>query len=348
MGIWGQESGEMMTLTLDQVRKLALSALIAAGTSSKNAGPVAESIVEAEADGLRAIGLGYLPTYCEHLLCGKVDGQVAPQISDVAPAALLVDAGTGFAHPAIALGRPLLAEKVRQNGIAVMSIYNSYACGVLGHLVEPLAREGLLSLVFANAPANIAPWGGRKPLFGTNPFALAAPRENGHPMIIDQATSVVTKVALLRRAAQGLPLPEGWALDDQGHPTTDAQAGLKGSMSPAGGYKGANLAIMVELMAAVMTGAVSSWATTSFGNNEGGPPKVGQLFIAINPGLLSRNTYFERVEELAREILNQQGTMLPGDDRLAERRRSIVEGVTIDCSLHEKIQSYAIEKGNDE
>ncbi len=156
-------------VSLDEVRALSLAALGAAGVARENAGPVAESIVWAEADGLAALGLTYLPHYCAHARCGKVDGRAVPAVRRIAPAVVGVDAATGFAHPAIAAGLPALAAAAEENGVAALAVTNSYACGALGHLVEPLARRGFLALGFANAPANIAPWGGRRPLFDQPP-----------------------------------------------------------------------------------------------------------------------------------------------------------------------------------
>jgi (2R)-3-sulfolactate dehydrogenase (NADP+) len=229
----------------------------------------------------------------------------------------------------------------RQNAASVAdSITNSYACGVVGHLVEPLARQGLLALAFANSPANIAPWGGSDPLFGTNPLAVAVPRKDHDPMIIDQSSSVVTKVALLEKAAQDLPLPKGWAFDRQGKPTLDAQKALQGSMAPAGGYKGVGIALLVEIMAAGLTGANWSFLASSFGNDEGGPPRTGQFMVAVNCSAFGENRFLERFEFLCSRILNQEGTRLPSDRRWALRARAEREGIYVEKELIEKIESY--------
>lgn len=325
-------------LSLDEVRTLSLAALIGAGTSPANAGPVAESVVAAEADGIRNIGLGYLPTYCAHVACGKVDGLAEPVITRPAPGAVLVDARTGFAHPAIAAGLAPLAQAARENGIAALAVTNSYSAGVLGHLIEPLAEEGLLALAFANAPANIAPWGGAKPLFGTNPLAVVVPRAGAGPLVIDQASSAVTKVAILERSAQGRDLRPGWALDKDGRPTVDPEAAMTGSMAPAGGHKGACIALWVEIMAAALTGASFSFQASSFGNNEGGPPRTGQFLMTIDPARFNPG-FGQGIEDLAAAILAQEGTMLPGDERLAARKKAAAEGVRVPESLLNKIKA---------
>jgi len=337
---------KMTCLTLPQVFRLSLDVLMGCGASEENAVPVARSIEQAEADGLRTIGLGYLPTYCEHLKCGKVDGRAEPLVEQTAPAAIRVDARHGFAHPAIVKGVERMREVVAENGICAMGVGNSYACGVLGHLVEPLAEDGLLAMVFANAPAIIAPWGGRTPVFGTNPMAVAIPCQGRPPVVIDQSSSVTAKVSIFERKEKGLPLEPGWALDREGNPTLDPDQALAGSMLPYGGYKGAGMALLVEIMAAGLTGANWSFDAPLFSNNEGGPPKTGQFFICLNPELYGGSPFSQRLQVLFDAMLDQPGTQLPSDERVSARRKSQIEGVVVDIPLLERLERYR-EQGQD-
>ena len=176
-------------MTYDEIETLAARALIASDVAPENAAAVAKSIAAAERDGQAIVGLSYLPTYCDHAACKKVDGHAQPRLEQLSPVALRVDAGTGFAHPAIALGLPALIDAARQSGIAALSVTNSYACGSLGYFVEDLAAEGLISLMTANASPSIAPFGGKTPFFGTNPLAFAVPRDGHAPLVIDQSSS---------------------------------------------------------------------------------------------------------------------------------------------------------------
>ena len=164
------------TLTLDAVQTVAADCLIANGASALQAAAVAHSIREAEAEGTRGIGLGYLPWYCGHLRVGKIAGQAVPVVRRPAPGVVQVDACDGFSHPAFAAGEAALVAAARRQGIAMMGITNAYACGVLGYFTHRLAREGLVALMFANASSTMAPWGGRGPFFGTNPWSMAAPK----------------------------------------------------------------------------------------------------------------------------------------------------------------------------
>jgi (2R)-3-sulfolactate dehydrogenase (NADP+) len=329
-------------LTLDQVGELALKALIAAKTSERNADSVTRSIVAAEADGLHSHGLMRLPAYCEHVLCGKVNGHAVPRVDQRASGAIDVDAACGFAHPAIDAGFQALVPAARDTGIAALAVRNSYNCGVVGHHVEHLAREGLIGVAFVNSPAAIAPWGGTRPLFGTNPIAFAAPRRNGDPLVIDQSSSVIARGEVMLKAREGKPIPDTWGLDSAGRPTTDPGAVLKGgSMAPSGGYKGVGLALMVEVLAAALTGASLSFNASSLADNEGGPPRIGQFFIAIDPAAFGGSAFPDHMDALCAAIAGQAGARLPGSRRMASRARTPQAGVRIGRKLYDDIASRA-------
>ena len=182
---------ETETLTLRQIEDIAFDALVAVGTSEENARPLAVATAATEADGVASHGLAYIPIYCEHVLCGKVDGKAKPVLSKPRPSVLRVDAATGFAHAAIDVGFQELVPLAREQGVAVLAIHNSYKCGVLGYHTKRLALDGLVGIGFTNAPASIAPSGGSKPVVGTNPFSIAVPGDDGEP-------------ALLLRGARGI------------------------------------------------------------------------------------------------------------------------------------------------
>jgi (2R)-3-sulfolactate dehydrogenase (NADP+) len=260
----------MATLTVEQVESLARRALESSTVSMVNARAVAASIAAAERDGQPIVGLSYLPTYCDHAACGKVDGRAVPVLDRIAPAVYRVDARTGFAHPALALGLTALIDGARQQGIAALAVSNSYACGALGYFVETVAEYGLVALMVANASPSMAAFGGTIPFFGTNPIAFAAPRLAGPPLVIDQSSTVVAKVAVIDAYRRGVPLPDGWALDAQGQPTTDAAAAMTGSLRPIGGYKGFGLALLVDILAGGLTASHFSFEASSFGDLRGG------------------------------------------------------------------------------
>ncbi len=326
-------------MTLTEVEALALRTLDAAGASEVQAVPLARSIRRAEADGVRSHGLMYLPVYALHLRCGKVLGQAVPEVSQPRPGAVTVDAGHGFAHPAIAAGLPALVAAARANGIAAMTVSRSYNCGVLGHHAEDLATEGLIGLCFTHAPASIAPPGAKRPVIGTNPLALAVPDgQGGAAFVLDQSASVVAKSEVILRGRRGEALPDGWALDADGQPTTDPAAALKGSMRPAGGAKGFGMGLLAEVLASALAGAVSSRAASPFSGPDGGPPGTGQCLIALDPSGFA-DGFAERIADLAGAIAGQEGARLPGSRRLAARVRTAAEGVAVDAALLAQIEA---------
>lgn len=328
-------------LSLVEVEALTRRALVACGVDARNEPAITASVVAAEAEGIHSHGLARLPTYCEHAKVGKIDGKARPVLDSPKPGLVRVDAKGGFAHPAIDFGLPALCEAARAQGIAALAVTNSYNCGVVGYHVERLAREGLLALAFVNAPASIAPMGGTKPVFGTNPIALAVPRLGADPLVLDQSSSVVAKSEIVVHQQRHETIPLGWALDSDGQPTTDPQAALSGgTMVPAGGYKGAGLALIVEIFAAWLTGANLSIDASSFADNLGGSPRTGQFFIAIDTGAIAGPMAGERLERLFGAIMDQEGARLPGGRRSQARQRTANEGVTIPRALYERLQRY--------
>ncbi len=335
---------ETTNMSLAEIEDLSFRALTAVGTSETNARPLAVATAATEANGIASHGLAYIPIYCEHVQCGKVDGQATPTLTKPAQSALTVDAASGFAHPAIDLGFDSLVPLARAQGVAALAIRNSYNCGILGYHTARLAREGLVGLGFTNAPASIAPSGGSKPVVGTNPFSIAVPGEDGEPSIlIDQSASTIAKSEVMKHAREGNPIPVGWALDAEGNPTTDPEVGLKGSMAPSGGYKGVGTALLVETMAAALTGATLGIDASPFSGTAGGPPRTGQFFLAINPEITAGPGFAATIARLTDAIHDQKNARLPGDGRKNHRFKARVEGVNVSNATLERIKSITSE-----
>ncbi|MFD0916318.1 Ldh family oxidoreductase [Pseudahrensia aquimaris] len=328
-----------MMMTLDGIETLARDCLIGAGASETAAASVARSTRMAERDGVRSHGLMYVPIYAEHVQCGKVNGNATPLVEQPKPGAVRVDAGSGFAHPAIDAGFDAFAGAARDNGIGVMTVFNSYNCGVLGHHAERIAEAGLLGLCFTNAPASIAPIGGSKPVIGTNPFALGVPGGDGPVFVIDQSASAIAKSEIMLRNREGEAIEPGWALDAEGNETLDAAEALKGSMVPSGGAKGFGAGLMVEIFAACLSGAVLGKDASPFSGTVGGPPNTGQCFIAVEPDALSGGGFGERVSALAAAITDQDGARLPGSRRVGARAKTAGE-IAVDGGLIERIRAF--------
>jgi len=330
-------------LTLEEISTLAKEALIDSGASAGAASSLAAAVTAAERDGIRSHGLIYVPIYCEHLKCGKVNVAAEPVVLSQDGSAIVIDADCGFAHPAIDIGFDKLRPLAKALGCAALTVRNSYNCGVLGYHVERLAEEGLVAIGFTNAPASIAPAGGQKPVVGTNPFALAVPGDSGGAaFVLDQSASVVAKSEIMTRSREGRAIPEGWALDADGQPTTDPEQALKGSMAPSGGYKGFGIGLLVEVMAAALSGATLGIHASPFSGTEGGPPRTGQCFLALSPDAFSSDAFDDRIHALTQAITTQGEARLPGSRRLGHRQRSESDGVSVDQSLVDRIQSITV------
>lgn len=327
--------------TAAEARDQAAAALAASRTSRANAEAVADALVRAELDGIPSHGLSRLPAYAAQARAGKVDGNAVPNVSRPSPAAVLVDACCGFAFPAFGVGLPALAEATQENGVASACLANSHHAGVLGHVVEDLARLGLIALAMSNTPAAIAPWGGRRGLFGTNPIAFASPLPDRQPLVIDLSLSRVARGKIVLAADKGEPIPEGWAFDAEGNPTTDARAAAAGTMAPIGDAKGAQLALMVELLAAALTGANFAYQASSMFDDKGPPPRLGQFVLAIRPEAFGHGATLRRTLELAGEIERDGQARLAGARRFAVRNEMQKSGIRIGAKLAAAIRSLA-------
>lgn len=329
------------TLSLDEVESLSRRMLLASGASALQADATARSIRDAEAEGIRTVGLSYLPTYCDHVRCGKVIGDAIPVVTQPRAATVVVDAQLGFCHPAYEAGEAALVAAAQANGIGVLVLSHSYSAGVLGWFVERLARQGLVAMMFANSSSLMAPHGGTRPFFGTNPLAWAAPRADGEPVVADLSSSTVAWVKVNAAAQAGEAIPLGWALDAVGNPTTDARAALNGSMAPAAGHKGSALALLVDVMAGGVAGSHFSFEASGFGGTEGGPPDVGQVVIAIDPTATAGSGFLDRLEVEFAALADEPGVRLPGDRRLASRAHTEAHGVEVPADLMSVLLRYA-------
>lgn len=317
-------------------------ALAASNTSAANAASVARALTQAEIDGQKGHGLSRVPSYAAQARAGKVDGHAMPTLTRTRGATLMIDVANGFAYPALDLAITELPAIAAETGIAAAGFVRSHHFGVAGRHVERLAEQGVLALAISNTPQAMAAWGGKRAIFGTNPIAFAAPRRDAPPLVIDMALSEVARGKIVTAAQKGEPIPLGWAVDASGQPTTDAKAALAGTLVPAGGAKGAALALMVETLAVALTGANFAFEASSFLDAEGPPPGAGQLLIAINPaGFAGAETFADRLSALAEMIETDEGARLPGSRRLALRAQAAASGLMVDAKLLAEVQALS-------
>ena len=326
----------MVYFSKDQARDLAYEKLGKSGCSDSNLQGITDGILDAELSGIKSHGFHYLPIYCNHLKIGKINGKSKASLVKISSAAIKINADNGFAHTAINLGFSSLFDMCAASGIASMSVFNSYNCGVLGFHTKRIAEKGFIGMGFTNAPASIAPVGGKKAVVGTNPFSIAVPLEGEAAIVIDQSASVVAKSEISVRAKTGESIPEGWAFDAEGNATTNAQEALKGTMAPSGGYKGFGTGLLVEIFTACIAGGNLGTQASSFAGEDGGPPSTGQFFIAINPEKFNSN-YSTSMKTLIESIIEQEGARLPGSKRQAAFQKNKDQDIEINDQLLERI-----------
>jgi (2R)-3-sulfolactate dehydrogenase (NADP+) len=331
----------MPVVPIPEAETLVFDALVRCRTSEKNARSVARALVAAEADGLKGHGLSRVATYAAQARVGKIDGFATPTFDRPRPAIVAVDAGHGFAFPALDLALSVLPDVAREQGLAAAPIRRSHHCGAAGHPVEQLADRGLVGLLFANTPAAMAPWGGSVGVFGTNPIAFACPLPDRAPIVIDLSLSKVARGNILAAKQRGESIPEGWALDAAGRSTTNPDEALRGTMVPLGDAKGTALALMVELLAAGLTGARFASEASSFLDDRGDPPGTGQLLLAFDPAGLGGEGALARCAMLAEAIEGQAGARLPGSRRLELRRKAREAGLDITDQLLASIRALS-------
>jgi len=312
------------------------------GTSPQVAAVLAANCASAERDGSHSHGIFRIKGYLSSLAAGWVDGQAVPTVEDVGAAFVRVDAGGGFAQPALEAARTLLVEKARTAGIAILAIRNSHHFAALWPDVEPFAEQGLVALSVVNSMTCVVPHDAQKPLFGTNPIAFAAPRAGGNPIVFDMATSAIAHGDVQIAAREGRMLPAGMGVDLAGQPTCDPKAILDGgALLPFGGYKGSALAMMVELLAAALTGGNFSFEFDWSKHPGAQTPWTGQLIIVIDPDKGRGQDFATRSEELVRQMQGVGQERLPGDRRYAQRARSARDGIAIPAQDLQRLRQLA-------
>lgn len=302
-------------------------AFVANGVPEPAAHSIARALIAAEAEGQAGHGFSRVEDYIAQARSGKIKTDAVPVTTRAAPAALRTDAGYGFAYPALEQAIEAGVPLAKEMGLASMAVTHSHHCGALSVQVRKLADAGLVGMMFANAPAAIAPWGASTPLYGTNPIAFAAPRASGDPLVIDLSLSKVARGKVMHARKTGVTIPEGWAFDTNGQPTTDPAEALAGTMAPIGDAKGTALALIVEIFAALMTGAAMSKDVSSFFDPEGPPPDVGQYLIAMTPP--ADLGFAERLDVLLGMIEGMEAARVPGARRVSVHATAQAEGLKV-------------------
>jgi (2R)-3-sulfolactate dehydrogenase (NADP+) len=319
--------------------QMAHSALRRAGAHDRMAEAAARHLVRAEEQGLPTHGMSRVPFYCGMLRRGRAEGAAQPVMAAERGGACLIDNRDGLPYVSVAWAVQEVIQRARRNGIGFAGITNSAHVGVLGIHLLPVAAAGMAGFAFTNSPAAIPAWGGKKALFGTDPVAGVFPRKQGDPIVVDLALTTVVRGKIMMAMRKGEKIPEGWALDRDGKPTTDPKEAIEhGSLFPVGGAKGAMLALMFELICAALTGSAIGPEADSFFSEEGNKPRIGQAFIAVDPSALAgMDRFYQRVETVVAAMLADAGVRLPGARRFSAEKKSR-DGIEVPDDLLAQIE----------
>ena len=308
-----------VSLTLDEIYALAHDTMVANGCDDTNASALADIVTRAERDGSHSHGLFRVPGYVKALRSGKVDGKAKPIVTRRTPAVVHVDGGGCFAPLAQAMGLEMLAEAAGEVGAAALSLTNIHHFAALWPETEYLADRGLVGIACTAYMPMVAPAGSKEKLFGTNPISFAWPRPGKTPVCYDMATASMAMGDIQIATRDGKTVPPGTGLDADGNPTTDPAEIEKGVILPFGGYKGSAIALMVELLAAGLTGETFSYEAAENDNHDGGPPRGGEMVIALSPAVIAGEGWDSHAEAFMERLTSLEGVRVPGDRRHKNR-----------------------------
>lgn len=326
-------------MSLDEICALCVAAARNAGARKGMARSLADATVTAEAEGQKTVGLAHFFDYTDLMRAGRIDGRAKPKVKKVRPGVFHVDAGGGLAQYGYdrAFGR--LVKAARKYGLALFSQTNAYTCGSLGYHAERLANEGLVAIAATNGPALIAGGGATRPIYCTNPMAFAAPAGEGVALLIDQSSSSTAFVNVRAAAEAGKALPAGWAVDKDGKPTTDAKAAMEGALLAFGGARGANIALMVEVLAAGLSGA--NWSLDAPSIFKGSrSPATGLFVLAIDPAALTPD-FGERLAAQLARLADDYGVHVPSRGKAEAAASAEIAGVAVEAAQARKLRRDA-------
>jgi (2R)-3-sulfolactate dehydrogenase (NADP+) len=326
-------------LTLDEATALCERAAVAAGAAPEAATSLARSVVAAEAKGVTSVGLSHFLDYLHALDAGRLKGRAEPALDRPAPAVFVSDAQGGAAHTGFDRIFDHLAEAARLYVVAIFSQRNAFTCGELGYFTRRLAERGLVSFAATNGPALVAGAGGTKPVYCTNPLSFAAPVAEGAPLVIDQSSSATAFVTIRKAAEEGRKIPEGWALDPDGNPTTDPAAAIRGTLLAFGGNRGANIALMVEVLSAGLSGANWSLDAPPFAQGSEGPG-TGLFVLALEPRAIDPE-FASRLGAHLDRLASQYDVHIPGRSRTKQRSAADNRPMEVDAEVVRRIVAYA-------
>ena len=338
-----------LVFTYKELFNFSENLLINSGIKKCDAEIVVKVLIQADLEGIASHGLTRLPIYLERIEKGLINANPKITLEFLFPALGIMDADNSLGHVAAYTAMEKIIANAKEYGISAIGVKNSNHFSAASYYANMAMNEGLVGIVIANGPPAIPPWGGREAYFGTNPLAISIPGGDEYgPISIDMATSIVARGKIIKAAQEGNLIGSDWALDEVGKPTTDAKAALKGCILPMGAHKGAALAMAIEMMAGLLTGAGYGKGVIWQYSDSPQPSNVGHLLIAFNPeGFLDKATIKSRMDDMIKEMKGMPKAIGIEEIRMpGERERELVKvnlenGITLSKELVEKFEQLS-------
>lgn len=340
-----------MSISAKALRDFYLRILLAVGTGETEAAITADALLDADLHGLETHGAMRIPPYIRVAKAGVIETGNKPKVEWRKGAVTLIDGNNGWGQPAGVLAVEEVVANARKFGIGAASIHNTNHIGTCAYYGRLLAKAGLVGFVTTNSPPNMPPTGGAEPVLGTNPICFSAPASGGRVVVVDMATSVVAKGKILLAAQRGEPIPEGWAVDKDGRPTTDPQAALGGNLLPVGGPKGYGLAMFADIFSGVLSGAAVAKNLNTMYVDDLKKSGVGAFVFGIDTSIFGTEDVAERMDGLiamvvgAKRAVGVEKIYLPGEIEEDKAKQRLAEGVSVSAPVLANLNKTAAELG---
>lgn len=333
-----------MNITIEGLKALASEILELAGACREHAEITAACLTEADACGVSTHGVSRLETYAERLKQGVVDGQGKFEIIKKYGGGALCDGGNALGQVTAVKAMELAINEAKRAGCFTVFVRGSNHYGMASLYTRMAAERGLIGLTSTGAPSALAPWGSHQAYFGPDPIAIAFPGRDGTALSLDMSPSVVPRGRLMLALQRGETIPEGWALDKNGSPTTDPKAGWEGTLLPIGGHKGAGLAMCMDMLCGLTSGAAVGASIGALFGPDYKKQNLGHVFTAVDPELfVGRKEFFDRIDAELAEIKSLpknpgvERIFAPGEIELARRAAAQRDGIELDGKTYDSL-----------
>ncbi|NOU97396.1 Ldh family oxidoreductase [Paenibacillus sp. LMG 31456] len=329
------------------------TAVFAKSLPEQEAAIVADNLVDADLLGVESHGVSRIPGYLKRMEQGLIEKCTSITLTAETPTTAMYDAGNGWGQVVSVKAMQTAIEKAKTYGTAFVGVNNSNHIGTCSYYTRMAATEGCIGIAMTNTSAMMVPFGANEPSLGTNPISFAVPTGKGKaPVVLDMATSNVARGKIILAKTKGDKIPEGWAVTKDGEPTTDPIEALEGFLLPMGS-KGSGLAIMVDILSGVLTGALFGKRVPRM-YEDPEPQRIGHFFGVIKVGaFMEEQEFFRRIQEKIDETVNSKPAKgfdrvyMPGEIEALNMKKQLSEGIVLSPAVFRDLEQTGKQYGVD-